>query len=95
MNFIRVSSLRLMYLHPSVDPSLTPFFGEFPGLGLALIPDVVVPRRSRGAHEAEISFQISAWPGLNRGTCSLMAANITTRLRRAYAYTRIRRTPIV
>src|SRR6218665_2624191 len=27
----------------SVDPSLTHFLGEFPGLGLALAPDVVVP----------------------------------------------------
>jgi|SRR6218665_2734824 len=27
----------------SVDPSLTHFLGEFPGLVLALIPDVVVP----------------------------------------------------
>src|SRR6218665_3812268 len=27
----------------SVDPSLTHFLGEFPGLGLALVPDVVVP----------------------------------------------------
>src|SRR6218665_370862 len=35
----------------SVDPSLTHFLGEFPGLGLALVPDVVVP-------EAE---QVYAW----------------------------------
>ena len=27
----------------SVDPSLTHFLGEFPGLGLALVPNVVVP----------------------------------------------------
>src|SRR6218665_2923867 len=27
----------------SVDPSLTHFLGEFPGLGLALVPDVVIP----------------------------------------------------
>src|SRR6218665_312055 len=27
----------------SVDPSLAHFLGEFPGLGLALVPDVVVP----------------------------------------------------
>ena len=54
-----------MHLHPSVDPSLTHFIGEFPGLGLALVPDVVVPeRRSRGAHEAEISFQISVLAGV-------------------------------
>src|SRR6218665_1320443 len=35
----------------SVDPSLTHFLGEFPGLGLALVPDVLVP-------EAE---QVCAW----------------------------------
>src|SRR6218665_553515 len=34
---------RLIATH-SVDPSLTHFLGEFPGLGLALIPDVVVPK---------------------------------------------------
>src|SRR6218665_3109625 len=28
----------------SVDPPLTHFLGEFPGLGLALVPDVVVPQ---------------------------------------------------
>src|SRR6218665_306399 len=43
LNFICASSLRLMYLYPSVDPSLTHFFGKFPGFGLALVPDVVVP----------------------------------------------------
>src|SRR6218665_3403212 len=34
LNLIRVYSLRLMYLHPSVGPSLTHFLGEFPGLGV-------------------------------------------------------------
>src|SRR6218665_1396795 len=51
LDFIRVSSLRklrLMYLHPPVDPSLTHFVGEFPGLGLALVPDVVVPEAEQG-----------------------------------------------
>ena len=43
LNFIRVSLLRLMYLHPFGRPSLTHFLGEFPGLGLALEPGVVVP----------------------------------------------------
>src|SRR6218665_1757138 len=62
--FLMSVAVTLMYLHPSVDPSLTPFFGEFPGLGLALVPDVAAPRRSRGAHEAEISFQISALAGV-------------------------------
>src|SRR6218665_378299 len=35
--------LRPMYLHPFGRPSLTHFLGEFPGLGLALEPGVVVP----------------------------------------------------
>src|SRR6218665_1529748 len=66
LNFIRVSSLRLMYLRPSVDPSLTHFVGEFPGLGLALVPDVVVPEAE---YEAEILFKISAlWPGFEPRT---------------------------
>src|SRR6218665_625164 len=40
----------------SVDPSLTHFLGEFPGLGLALVPDVVVPEADSGAHGAENSI---------------------------------------
>ena len=31
---------------------------------MALVPDVVSQRWSRGAHEAEISFQISALAGV-------------------------------
>ena len=38
---------RRIYTH-SVDPSLTHFLGEFPGLGLALVPDVVVPEAEQG-----------------------------------------------
>src|SRR6218665_3506016 len=34
----------------SVDPSLTHFLGEFSGLGLALVPDVVVPEADSGAN---------------------------------------------
>src|SRR6218665_4204289 len=37
LNFIRVSSLRLMYLHQPFTYSL--FLGEFPVLGLDLVPD--------------------------------------------------------
>src|SRR6218665_1198626 len=48
----------------SVDPSLTHFLGEFPGLGLALVPDVVVPEADSGAHRAENSIQISALAGV-------------------------------
>src|SRR6218665_866900 len=43
LDFNRVSSLRPTYSHTFGDPSLTHFLGEFPGLGLALVPDVVVP----------------------------------------------------
>src|SRR6218665_2022629 len=42
LGFIRVSSSRPTYLHPLVNLSLTHFLGEFPGLRLALVPDVVV-----------------------------------------------------
>ena len=59
-NFICVSSLQLMYLHTSVDPSLTHFLGEFPGLGLALVLDVVVPE-VRTKHKSHFKFQ--PWPG--------------------------------
>src|SRR6218665_3202749 len=55
----------------SVDPSLTPFFGEFPGLGLALVPDVVVPEADGGAHGAENSIQISALAGVEVRTSDL------------------------
>src|SRR6218665_21999 len=44
LDFNCVSSLQPTYIAThSVDPSLTHFLGEFPGLGLALVPDVVVP----------------------------------------------------
>ena len=43
-----------------IGQPVTYLFGEFPGLGLALVPDVVVAEVEQGAHEAEISIQISA-----------------------------------
>ena len=54
----------------SVDPSLTHFLGEFPGLGLALVPNVVVPEAGQrcGAHGAENSIQISAMAGVEPRT---------------------------
>src|SRR6218665_434593 len=52
----------------SVDPSLTHFIGEFPGLGLALVPDVVVPVADSGALGAENSIQISALAGVEPRT---------------------------
>src|SRR6218665_2440584 len=64
LDFNRVSSLRPTYIAThSVDPSLTHFLGEFPGLGLALVPDVVVPEADSGAHGAENLIQISAPAG--------------------------------
>src|SRR6218665_278404 len=43
LDFNRVSSLRLTYRAHAVDLSLTHSVGEFPGLGLALVPNVVAP----------------------------------------------------
>src|SRR6218665_323317 len=36
-------------IHPFGRPFMTPFLGEFPGLGLALVPDVVVPAVEQGS----------------------------------------------
>src|SRR6218665_1442083 len=55
----------------SVDPSLTHFLGEFSGLGLAVVPDVVVPEADSGAHGAENSIQISALAGVEPRTLAL------------------------
>src|SRR6218665_3982359 len=46
LDFNRVFSYGRRTAIHSVDPSLklTHFLGEFPGLGLALVPDVVVPK---------------------------------------------------
>src|SRR6218665_826812 len=43
LNFNRVSSLRPTYRHPFGRPFTYSLLGEFPGLGLALVPDVVIP----------------------------------------------------
>src|SRR6218665_1221340 len=55
----------------SVDLSLTHFLGEFRGLGLALVPDVVVPAADSGAHGAENSIQITALAGVEPRTLAL------------------------
>src|SRR6218665_1330893 len=52
----------------SVDPSLTHFLGEFPGLELALVPDVVVLEADSGAPGADNSIQISALTGVEPRT---------------------------
>ena len=65
LNFIRVSSLWLMYLHPPVDPSLTHFIGEFPGLGLALVPRCCGPRGGAIARmKPKSRFKCLPWPGI-------------------------------
>jgi len=71
LDFIRVSSLRPTYLTHSVDPSLTRFLSEFPGLGLSLVglPDVVVS-------EAEFNqTHIQPIFGLCRGTFPVLSIN--------------------
>ena len=78
-----------MYLHPSVDPSLTHLLGEFQGLGLALVLDVVVPEAEQGACGAENSIQISALAGVELRT--LAAANVTIRLPRTPPFSRLLR----
>src|SRR6218665_3997035 len=53
----RISIVFLLYgrliANHSVGPSLSHFLGEFPGLGLALVSDVVVPEAEQRAHGAE------------------------------------------
>src|SRR6218665_2699220 len=69
IGFHCVSSLRLMHQHPSVDPSLTHFLGELSGLGLALVPDVVVPEAEQGVHMKQKSrFKFLPWPGFEPRT---------------------------
>src|SRR6218665_3212512 len=64
ISFVFLLYVRRIATH-SVDTSLTQFFDEFPGLGLALVPDVVVPEADSGAHGAKNSIQISALAGEN------------------------------
>ena len=72
-----------MYLHTLVDPSFTDFLGEFPGFGLALVPNFVVPEAEHGVRMKQKSrLKVLLWLGFQLGPCSLMAANITTRLPR-------------
>ena len=61
---------------------LLTFFEEFPGLGLALVPDVVVPEAEHWCTwSRNLVSNFCPGRGLNRGPCSLMAANVTTKLR--------------
>ena len=84
LHFIRVSSLRPMYLHPLGRPvSYSLFIGEFPGLGLALVPDIVFSEaKQRCAWSRNLVSNFCPDRGVNLEPCSLKAANVTTRLRR-------------
>src|SRR6218665_1494877 len=63
----------------SIDPSLSD--GEFPGLGLDLVPDVVVPEAEHGVRMKQKSrFKFLPGRGLNLEPRNLMAAEFTTRL---------------
>src|SRR6218665_909346 len=66
----------------------TYFFGDFQGLGLALVPDIAVPEAEQGCACTRIYMQYSIYiqticmyiykSRLNLGPFSLMAANVTT-----------------
>src|SRR6218665_274990 len=62
LDFNRVSSLRPTYRHPFGRPFTYSLLDEFPGLGLALVSDVVVPEANSGAHGAEISALAGVGP---------------------------------
>ena len=68
LDFNRVSSLLPTNRHPFGRPFTYSLLGEFPGLGLALVPDVVVPEADSGAHGAENLIQISAPAGVEPRT---------------------------
>ena len=62
-----------LYMHLSVDPSLGHFFSEFPGLGLALVPDVVVPEAGQGCTWSRtLVSNFCPCRDLNLWSCSLM-----------------------
>ena len=63
----------------SINPSLAD--GEFPGLELARVPDIVIPEAEHGVRAKQKSyFKFLPGRGLNFRHRSLMAANVTTRL---------------
>ena len=64
LDFIRVSSLRPTYMHPFDRPFTYSLLGEFPGMGLALGPDVVVPEAEEGcAWSRNLDNKFLTWPG--------------------------------
>src|SRR6218665_3179637 len=71
----------------SVDPPLTHFLGEFPGLRLALVPDVVVPQaeqRCTWSRKLDPNF-CPGW-GRTSDPWHLAVADVATRLSRTSPY---------
>src|SRR6218665_1965712 len=76
----------------SVDPSLTRFLGEFPGLDWLWYPMLWSQRRNSGAHGAENSIQISALAVVEpRSLASIAAADVAIRLPRTPPFSRLLR----
>src|SRR6218665_291891 len=95
LDFNRVSSLRPTYRHPFGRPFTYSLLGEFPGLGLALVPDVVVPKAEQrctwSRHGAENSIQISALVGVEPRTLASSGRGCATRLPRTPPFSRLLR----
>src|SRR6218665_2301571 len=71
----------------SVDPSLTHYLGEFPGLGRALVPDVVVPEaEQRCAWSRKLDQNFCPGCGRTSDPWHLAAADVATRLSRTSPY---------
>src|SRR6218665_1947913 len=84
ISFVFLLYDRCICIH-SVDPSLSHVLDEFPGLELALGPDVVVPEAEQmRARRRNLVSNFCSGRGLKLhahvGSCSLIAANVITRL---------------
>ena len=95
LDFNCVSSLRPAYRHAFGRPFTYSLLGEFPGLGLALVPDVVVPKAEQrctwSRHGAENSIQISALVGVEPRTLASSGRGCATRLPRTPPFSRLLR----
>src|SRR6218665_601286 len=62
---------------PIGRPLTYSLLGEFPGLGLALVPDVMVPVAEQGcARSRNLVSNICSGRGLNLVPCSMIAATL-------------------
>src|SRR6218665_2586535 len=76
----------------SDDPSLTHFLGEFPSLGLALVPDVVVPEaEQRCAWSRKLDPNFCPGRGIHLGPWHLVTVDVATRLPRTPPFSRLLR----